>query len=331
MKTVTLQELYGKKHLVDLLASTDDQVVSNGFDVKHIKNELIDAKLMKYHDENITVSFQEWILQQPFRLRVKHNSKMIKVQFEIAGNSEFESLNNKSILIPSNHYQFINIPRTNGHITYNASRKVLDIHIQEDFLFKFLKTQGYSEKQLREYFLLKNYTFYRKASIICENQKKLIEELLYHRYKSDFAKQFIRIKALELMMTVFSGACNQITSIKWNQNDIDIMQSLKNYLDKSFHEELHLKTLTRMFGINEFKLKNAFKDLFDDTVFSYIRKQKLKRAKYLLLNSDLEIKEIAFLSGFKYSHHFSKVYYNYYKIKPSEFRNQNETQANKKY
>src|SRR5690606_10812834 len=122
-----------------------------------------------------------------------------------------------------------------------------------------LKTQGYSEKQLREHFLLKNYTFYRKASIICENQKRLIEELLYHRYKSDFAKQFIRIKALELVMTVFSGASNQITSIKWNQNDIDIMQSLKNYLDKSFHEELHLKTLTRMFGINEFKLKNAFK------------------------------------------------------------------------
>ncbi|MCT1532902.1 AraC family transcriptional regulator [Sphingobacterium daejeonense] len=320
MKTVTLKELYGKDHLHELLDSTDHQQLTNGFEFKWIKNELIEGKLMKYHDDLVTVSFQEWKLHQPFHLRVNHQFPMIKVQFEIEGNSNFESVNNKSIVIPGNHYQFINIPKTNGYIAYNSSRKVLDIHIEEDYLFELLKTQGYSEKQLREHFLLKNYTFYREATVINEHQKKLIEELLNHRYQSEFAKQFIRTKALELIITVFAGANNQLNAVKWSQNDIEIMLNIKSYLDEHFHEELHLKTLTRKFGINEYKLKNAFKDLFDDTVFSYIRKQKLKRAKYLLLNSDLEIKEIAFLTGFKYSHHFSKVYFDHYHIKPQEFR-----------
>lgn len=325
MKTVTLKELYGKDHLHELLEYSENQSFTNGFEFRSMKNELIDGKLMKYRDEMLTVSFQEWTLQQPFLLRVNHPLPMIKVQFEIEGNSNFESVSKKAILIPGNHYQFINIPKTNGFIAYTSSRKVLDIYIEEEYLFELLKTQGYSEKQLREHFLLKNYTFYRDATVINEHQKKLIEEMLNHPYQSEFARQFIRTKALELIITVFAGASNQLNSVKWSQKDIEIILNIKNYLDEHFHEELHLKTLTRKFGINEYKLKNAFKDLFDDTVFSYIRKQKLKRAKYLLLNSDLEIKEIAFLTGFKYSHHFSKVYYEYYQIKPQEFRIQHSS------
>lgn len=321
MKTVTLKELYGNDELNTLLASSESQDYANGFSIKTINNELIEGRLYKFHDGCITVSFQEWKLLQPFRLKVIHKEPMIKVQFEIEGDSFFESLTNEFIHIPSNHFQFINIPYTNGHLTYKCARKVLDIHIDQQYLYDLLRTQGYSEKHLLEHFLLKNYTFYRHASIISEVQKKLIYELLDHNYQSEFAKQFIRTKAIELIITVFSGSKNSVETTKWSQTDIGIMITLKNYLDENFHQDLHLKSLTRQFGINEFKLKNAFKDLFGDTVFGYIRKQKLKKAQELLINTDLEIKEIAYLTGFKYSHHFSKVYFEYFKILPSANRN----------
>ncbi|QBR13749.1 hypothetical protein [Sphingobacterium sp. CZ-2] len=156
---------------------------------------------------------------------------------EIEGNSNFESVNKMAIVIPGNHYQFINIPKTNGFIEYTSSRKVLDIHIEEDFLFELLKTQGYSEKQLKEHFLLKNYTFYRDAALINEYQKSLIEELLNHSYQSEFAKQFIRTKALELIITVFAGASNQLTVKKWSQHDVETILSISRYLNEHFHED----------------------------------------------------------------------------------------------
>jgi len=322
MQTITLKELYDKEELPDLFYFTDLQYVSNGFSATVINNEFVSCKLLSYHDEAIDVFYQDWNLLQPFRLRIRHNIPLIKVQFEIEGNSCFESLNNEVINIPSKHYQFIQIPKADGYLTYTSSRKVLDIHIKQQYLFQLLNTQGYSEQHLKEHFLLKNYTFYRKASIISEQQKRLIQDLIQHSYQSDFAREFIRIKAIELILTVFSGASNQLSKVKWSENDVDIMMNLRNFLDQNFHKELHLKTLTRQFGINEFKLKNAFKDLFGETVFSYIRKQRLKKAKDLLIKSDLEIKEIAFLTGFKYSHHFSKVYFNHYKHLPSEHRSQ---------
>ncbi len=321
LQSVTLMEFYGKEHLKELFSSFEKFQTANGFSSKEISNEYVEGTLLKYHDDSISISYQDWELLKPFKLKVNHSSHMIKVQFEIEGNSHFESRDNHCIIIPGNHYQFINIPNADGHIIYNSSRKVLDIYVEQDFLFQLLGTQGYSDQQLKAHFLLKNYTFCRKATLITAQQQQLIQELLSHQYQSDFAKQFIRIKAMELMITVFAGASNQINPVKWNQSDIDNMTSIKDFLDQNYHQDLHIKSLSRQFGINEFKLKNGFKDLFGDTIFGYIRRRRMKKAQELLRNPELEIKEIAYLIGFKYAHHFSKVYFEHFQIKPSEFRN----------
>ena len=321
LQSITLKEFYGKENPNDQLTNPENRQVANGFSTRQLSNDYVEGKLFEFHDNDISISYQEWNLFKPFKLRVQHDSHLIKVQFEMEGNCHFESKDNYCIIIPPNHYQFINIPNPDGHISYDSSRKVLDIFMEQDFLFQLLGTQGYSEQQLKEHFLLKNYTFCRKANLITAQQQQLIQEMLTHPYQSNFAKQFIRIKAIELMITVFAGANNQINQVKWNQSDIDNMMALKEFLDLNYHQDLRIKTLCRQFGINEFKLKNAFKDLFGDTVFGYIRSQKMKKAQELLRNPDLEIKEIAFLTGFKYAHHFSKVYFDHYQIRPSEYRN----------
>lgn len=321
LPSITFKEFYAREQLNDQLTNAENLQIDNGFSSRFLSNVYMEGRLLEFNDESISIKYQEWNLFKPFKLSIQHDSHLIKVQFEIEGNCHFESKNHYCIIIPSNHYQFINIPNPQGHIAYNSSRKVLDIYMDQEFLFQLLGTQGYSEQQLKAHFLLKNYTFCRKATLITAQQQQLIQDLLHHQYQSDFAKQFIRIKAIELMITVFAGANNQINQVKWNQSDIDNMMSLKEFLDQNYHQDLRIKTLCRQFGINEFKLKNCFKELFGDTVFVYIRRQKMKKAQELLRNPELEIKEIAYLTGFKYAHHFSKVYFDHYQIRPSEYRN----------
>ncbi len=76
----------------------------------------------------------------------------------------------------------------------------------------------------------------------------------------------------------------------------------------------------RQFGINEFKLKSIFKQVYGITVMRYLRKCRMDRAQDMLVNTDLEIKEIAFLIGFKYAHHFSKVYQAHFHVLPKDVR-----------
>jgi len=60
---------------------------------------------------------------------------------------------------------------------------------------------------------------------------------LNHSYQSEFAKQFIRTKALEFIITVFAGANNQLTVKKWSQHDVEIIHSISRCLNEHFHED----------------------------------------------------------------------------------------------
>lgn len=102
--------------------------------------------------------------------------------------------------------------------------------------------------------------------------------------------------------------------------DLKIIQEIKTYLEENIKEDIHIITLVRQFGINEFKLKSLFKQVYGITVMRYLRKCRMDRAQDMLMNTDLEIKEIAFLIGFKYAHHFSKVYQDHFHVLPKDVR-----------
>lgn len=320
MNTISIEEFYGNDLLSKLFESKPAECCKDGFQHRLLKNEFVIGNLQCLCVEDVVVSYQEWQLIQPFQLSIAHREQLIKLQFEIEGDSKFRSDDSKKIDIPEGHYQFIYIPNAKGKLEYSKSRKVLDLHISLEHLLQFLTSQGLSDKEIREHLLIKHYSFFRSAMKITPQQHALIRELLNHQYQEGFAKEFIRIKALELIYSAFKDNAKTASETKWRVEDRTILLEIKNYLDCHFQQELHLKTIARQFGINEFKLKNAFKDLFQDTVINYVRKQRVKHAHHLLMHSNMEIKEIAFISGFKYAHHFSQVYLQHYERLPSETR-----------
>ncbi len=115
-------------------------------------------------------------------------------------------------------------------------------------------------------------------------------------------------------------ASQDIRNLNCSNFDLKIIQEIKTYLEENFKEDIHIITLVRQFGINEFKLKSLFKQVYGITVMRYLRKCRMDRARDMLMNTDLEIKEIAFLIGFKYAHHFSKVYQAHFHVLPKDVR-----------
>ena len=115
-------------------------------------------------------------------------------------------------------------------------------------------------------------------------------------------------------------ASKEIRNFNCSKIDLKIINEIKIYLEENIHEDIHIVSLVRQFGINEFKLKTIFKQVYGITVMRYLRKCRMDRAQDMLVNTDLEIKEIAFLIGFKYAHHFSKVYQAHFHVLPKEVR-----------
>ena len=75
--------------------------------------------------------------------------------------------------------------------------------------------------------------------------------------------------------------------------------------------------------MNEFKLKKGFKYLFGAPVFAFRKISKMEKAKDLLLNANLSIDEIAFMTGFDHPSNFNKAFKKHFLYTPVELKRYN--------
>ncbi len=105
-----------------------------------------------------------------------------------------------------------------------------------------------------------------------------------------------------------------------SKEDNEKLHLLKLYLDEHFLSDLNLTQLSLISLLNEFKLKNGFKQLFGTTVFSYIRNLRMHYAKRLLTDTNLSIDEIANITGYEHSQHFATAFKKHFSLTPSAIR-----------
>ena len=106
--------------------------------------------------------------------------------------------------------------------------------------------------------------------------------------------------------------------VRYIKTDYDKERILfaKDYLVKNLETPPSLTELSRIAGINEFKLKRGFKEVFGQTVFGYLTDVRMELAKNDLLEKQKSITEIAFELGFSSVQHFSNAFKKKYGMAP---------------
>ncbi len=92
------------------------------------------------------------------------------------------------------------------------------------------------------------------------------------------------------------------------------------YIDDHFYENIDLKTLADIEHYNVNYYGEWFKNNMGLTVTEYIKKLRIKKAKDLLVNTDLSILEIAQMIGYEHNSSFTRVFRKFEQISPAEFR-----------
>jgi AraC-like DNA-binding protein len=94
-----------------------------------------------------------------------------------------------------------------------------------------------------------------------------------------------------------------------------------DYINNNFHNsELTLDMVASETGISQRKIAVNIQDQFNCNFKTYINRLRINESKRLLVNSNLNIGEIAFKVGFNNQSHFNRVFKSELNINPSEFR-----------
>lgn len=104
-------------------------------------------------------------------------------------------------------------------------------------------------------------------------------------------------------------------------SDTVLIQKVLDYIQNHLEEPLpSTKEMSKMFGTNEFFLKDSFRKLLQTSIYQCYNDERLKKAHLLILETDFPLKEIAFICGFNDYTNFYKAFKKKYGITPSEFK-----------
>lgn len=125
------------------------------------------------------------------------------------------------------------------------------------------------------------------------------------------------------IQTNYIEAIDRIEVLRKSKSRL-VISEVKNYMDKHFLEPITLETIANKFYVSKEHLSRVFKTTTGENLTEYIIGKRMERAKELLLQPHISIKEAALMTGYTELTYFHRVFKKHFDMTPGEMqRNSN--------
>ena len=128
---------------------------------------------------------------------------------------------------------------------------------------------------------------------------------------------------LKLRITLKAYYANRITlgpkKIEVNAQEVVFLESLIEHIEKELGENLTAEKLAASMSMSHSTLYRKIKSYTGESINSFIRSIRLKQAANLLVDSDLNISQVAYKVGFSDINYFGKCFKQQFQMSPSAF------------
>lgn len=205
---------------------------------------------------------------------------------------------------------FYNILKTSV-IFEEGKHRNLGIYIQHNFLKEHFPII-YQKLENKDFVILKN-TITSPKTLFC------LREILNNQHQGEFGAIYLESKTLEILTYELERLNDdKKADIFLDEYDKKAIFTAKEILLNEYANPPSILILAKRVRINDFKLKKAFKLLFNKTPYEIVREKRLQVAKNLLQSSEHSISEIANLIGIKNQGYFTKIFFQEFKTLPKD-------------
>jgi signal transduction histidine kinase/ligand-binding sensor domain-containing protein/DNA-binding response OmpR family regulator len=168
------------------------------------------------------------------------------------------------------------------------------------------------------------------ASAGLENKIKGLESGADDYIQKPFEKDILIARIANLLQTRSNLQDYFFNTITLKSPDIAISDEYKLFLEKCIHiverhitdENFSIKVLAAEIGMSHSNLYRKVKSLSGHTVNGFIRYIRLRKAAQLLIESDMNVNEVALETGFNSIKYFRTQFFNLFGVNPSDFLKQ---------
>jgi len=153
--------------------------------------------------------------------------------------------------------------------------------------------------------------------------QQVIQQIVHCNYADHLKKLFLLSKSIELLV-LSAEACKQAADKKdvfiKNKTDKEKLIAVRDLINERLHCPPNLSEIARTVGLNEYKLKRGFKEVFNNTVFGYLTEQRLQLAYQYLRDTEKTAAEISYELGYASPQHFNNAFKKKFGITPYAVR-----------
>ena len=281
--------------------STIEEVnLENGFYVLHFQNE---SAVKQTFERTINSTF----IQLHFCLR--GNSKFLFNN----GSYSFDVLDNRSILL-------YNPQRTlpiNLEIQPKTTLISLLISI-EKFHSLFSKESGYISFLSNE----NSHKKYYDDSEIKPNVAIVLQQIINANVNSSIRELYIKGKIYELLSLHFQKdetSIGEYCPFLVDEQNVLKIRKAKEIIISRMAEPPSLQELANEIGLNLKKLKEGFKQIYGDTVYSFLFDYKMEYARKLLETNQYNVNEVGIQVGYSTASHFIAAFRKKFGTTPKKY------------
>ena len=202
-----------------------------------------------------------------------------------------------------------------------------------DFLFKNIKIpMPYFHKILSDYFEDSEIDAYEKK-LLTEISKVSVTPYMEHifaevkdfsQYRGGLGYLFLESKVFELLSVYLSEVLElsilSSSYISISKSDRDSITEAKRIIDSQLALAPSCEELARQVNISTSKLTKGFSSLFGTSVHAYVIDQRLEKAASLLLESNLNVSQVAILVGYSKASNFAAAFKRKYGVNPKNYK-----------
>ncbi|MEM8528041.1 MAG: AraC family transcriptional regulator [Bacteroidota bacterium] len=319
-----LEELFIEKTYPDRFSSHQN----GGVTERNYSAELLDGQggYREIFMENIHIGHGNMKMNTRAELDFESDMETVEMHFALQGKTRAEDRDhNHTYLFDYNQHNIIYANRLNGRAFYPSGKNIelFEINLFPDFFKRFLPEE---EKAFFRFLKAINR---QENSVLSSHHYPitpamhwLIQEILNCNRKGLYKRFFLEAKVTELLLLQLEqiSSAQEPTKHQLKKSDIERMHAVKDYLGRHLNEPCTLLELAHLFGTNEYSLKKGFKEVFGTTVFSYWSAVKMNRAKHMLLEEKMTVREVADRIGYKNPQHFTTAFKKRFGHPPSHIR-----------
>lgn len=101
-----------------------------------------------------------------------------------------------------------------------------------------------------------------------------------------------------------------------SKNEMQKIRQARELILEGMADPPTLIELSRMIGLNDYKLKVGFKGMYGTTVFGYLREKRLEKALQLLQQGNMNVYETLLAVGYSNPSHFAQAFRGKYGVLP---------------